>query len=191
VASHLLEPLLAQGTTIPLVHVTDATPAFLRDAYGWSVPKEADGIEKRLAAGAAATVYSSSVMAKRAAQDLGLPGLQPRAIPFGINLDDSPAQLPQKSPLSELNLLFVGLDWARKGGDIAVAALDRLRAAGVDAHLTVVGRCPEKYKRHSAITVAGFLNKNRPRDAAKLNQLYTQAHLLLLPSRGDCTPMVL
>jgi glycosyltransferase involved in cell wall biosynthesis len=39
--------------------------------------------------------------------------------------------------------------------------------------------------------IAGYLDKNRPRDAARLEALYAAAHLLILPTRADCTPMVL
>lgn len=191
VATRLLDPILDRDLDIPVVHVTDATPAFLRDAYGWNVPKDADAAEARVARRANATIYSSQDMARRAPADLGIPKLRANAICFGVNLDKRPDTLPRKPALNKLNLLFVGLDWDRKGGETAVAALDRLRANGVDAHLTVVGRCPEKHRKHQAITYAGFLNKNRPRDAARLGALYAKAHLLLLPSRADCTPMVL
>ena len=190
VASHLLDPLLAQAPDIPVIHVTDATPAFLRDVYGWNVPLEADASETRVAAKASATVYSSEVMANRAAADLGLPGFRPGVVPFGVNIDTLPKAPARKPSLNKLHLLFVGLDWQRKGGDIAVAALNRLRAAGVDAHLTIVGRCPPAVLQNPAVTYLGFLNKNRTRDAARLNALYARSHLLVLPSRGDCTPMV-
>lgn len=189
VATPQLEQL-SRLSDLPFVHVTDATPAFLRDAYGWAIPEEADRLETLVAAKAAATVYSSDIMAARAPNDLGLPRLTADVVPFGVNFDDLPTACPEKPPLSTLKLLFVGLDWTRKGGDIAVAALDQLLADGIDAHLTIVGRCPERHRTHPAITYAGFLDKNRRRDAAKLARLYTDAHLLLLPSRGDCTPIV-
>ena len=191
VGSELLEKLQRAHPRVRTLHVTDATPAFLRDAYGWQVPAAADITERNVAAHAARVVYSSPEMAARAGQDLGLPTLQPAVAHFGINLPDIPNQCPQKPPLQQLNLLFVGLDWERKGGDIAVAALDQLRAVGQPAHLTIVGRCPERHRGHPHITYAGFLNKNRDRDLTKLSALYTQAHLLLLPSRADCTPMVM
>jgi len=182
---------LHRGLSIPAVHVTDATPAFLRDSYGWNVPQDADAAETRVARRASTTVYSSQDMARRAPLDLGMPGFCAEAINFGINLEKRPEIRPKKPVLNRLNLLFVGLDWDRKGGDTAVATLDQLHKDGVNAHLTVVGRCPEKHRKHKAITYVGFLDKNRPWDAAKLNRLYTEAHLLLLPSRADCTPMVL
>ncbi len=190
VATDLLDQMLCDHPECPLVHVTDATPDFLREAYGWRVPADADAKETRVAKGALRTVYSSPEIADRAPRDLALPGLRAEVAPFGVNFDRLPAMCPEKPSLNRINLLFVGLDWVRKGGDIAVAALERLRAMDLDAHLTVVGRCPEHLRHHPAITYAGFLNKNRPRQAARLARLYKEAHILLLPSRADCTPMV-
>lgn len=190
VATPLLERLGELRPELPYLHVTDATPAFLRDVYGWAVPGEADAAEARVAARAAVAVYSSEVLAGRAAADLGLRHLNADVLPFGVNLDTPPAAPCRKPPLEQLELLFVGLDWERKGGDIAVAALDALAAAGRRARLTVVGPCPERHRRHPSVRAVRFLDKNRPRDARRLSGLYGAAHLLLLPTRADCTPMV-
>lgn len=189
VATPLLEQL-SERHDLPFLHVTDATPQFLRDSYGWQVADEACAREKRVAARAAKTVYSANMMAERAPNDLDLPRLAPEVVPFGVNIEELPTQCPITPLGARIELLFIGLDWVRKGGDIAVAALDQLLAQGQDAHLTIVGCCPEKHRSHPAITYAGYINKNRPKDALKMNRLLTQAHLLLLPSRGDCTPMV-
>lgn len=189
-ATPLMTALADRRPDLPLVHVTDATPAFLRQVYGWQVPREADHRETRLVSQAAATVYSSPEMAARAPGDLGLPGLAPLAQPFGVNFESLPATCPEKPSLERLNLLFVGLDWTRKGGDVAVRALDLLRAAGRAAELTLVGKPPPGLQNHPGVQVAGFLDKNRPRDAARLTRLFSEAHLLVLPSRADCTPMV-
>lgn len=190
VATPLLNRIARSHPDLPLIHVTDATPHFLRDAYGWAIPVEADAAESDIARHAAAIVYSSDAIARRAPRDLGIGGLTASVIPFGVNFEDLPP-LPRKPPLDKINLLFVGIDWTRKGGDIAVAALDHLRAGGRDATLTVVGRCPERHRGHPAIHAVGFLDKNKPREKARLSDLYGKAHLLLLPSRGDCAPMVI
>lgn len=190
VASPLLDHLMDRQPRLPVFHVTDATPAFLREAYGWKVPDEADAVESRVAARAARVIYSSHQIADRAARDLGLSDLDAESAPFGVNFDHLPETCPRKPRFDRLNLLFVGLDWVRKGGDIAVATLDMLLARGIDAHLTIVGRCPEAHRSHPHITYAGYLNKNRPRDARRLATLYSKTHVFLLPSRADCTPMV-
>ena len=72
VATPLMEDLGRMHPRLPLFHVTDATPAFLRDAYGWAIPPDKDQREKRVAAHASATIYSSQVMARRAPADLEL-----------------------------------------------------------------------------------------------------------------------
>lgn len=190
VASAHLDALAQDHPGMPYVHVTDATPDFLRDAYGWAIPRTADAMETRVVQNALSTVYSSDAMADRAAGDLGLDSPAVDVAPFGVNFEALPRQRPEKPSQARLELLFVGLDWLRKGGDIAVAALDCLLRSGNDAHLTIVGHCPKRHLDHPAITYAGFLNKNRPSDAAKLADLYVQAHVMLVPSRADCTPMV-
>ncbi len=186
VASDLLDTLPAG---MPFFHVTDATPGFLKNAYGWDIPQRAFRREARITARAEACIYSSEIMAARARDELG--GIQALAVPFGINMTKTPDLLPEKPPLDRIELVFVGTDWTRKGGDLALATLDRLRTEGLSAHLTLVGRIPDAVRTHPNVTVAGFLDKSRPRDAARLAEIYAKAHLMILPTRGDCTPMVI
>lgn len=190
VATSLLDQLAVLRPDLPYLHVTDATPQFLRETYGWALPAGADAAEARVAARALACVYSSTTLAARAPEDLALPGLAAMPLPFGVNFDTLPNSARKTDPREQLELLFVGLDWARKGGDIAVAALDALIAAGRPARLTIVGTCPSRHRGHSSIRRAGFLDKNRKRHAEKLSCLFSEAHLLLVPSRADCAPMV-
>ena len=190
VATPLLDDLAQQHPDMPFLHVTDATPAYLRDVYGWKIPFTADAAEARVAEKAAITIYSSEKIARRACRDLDLPALDHAVVPFGVNMDKLPEACPQKAALGELKLLFVGVDWERKGGDIAVAILDELRASGLPAHLTVIGALPDRHRAHPGITHTGFLAKSRRADTERLVAAYEDAHFLLLPSRGDCTPMV-
>lgn len=190
VATPLLDQMNARFPHIPFLHVTDATPSFLREVYGWAVPRTADEEETRVASRARVTVYSSNTMASRAAIDLDIPSLRPAVVPFGVNLDDLPDTCPAKPPIDKLRLLFVGVDWVRKGGDVALAVLDELNSLGRQTELSVVGRCPVRHQGHHGLKAIGFLNKGRASDRKKLSSLFRDAHLLILPSRGDCTPMV-
>src|SRR6056297_2555528 len=196
VASPLLDAA-AGLTDLPLIHVTDATPGFLREVYGRDVPEGADAREARVLARSTA-VYSSRMMANRAAAEFGAAAAGARSLSFGVNFSTLPGNqsgsLPEKASLDRLELLFVGGDWARKGGALALATFERLRAGGRTAHLTLVGGVPAEVRNtlrgRTDVTVAGFLDKNRPRDAARLAALYARAHLFVLPTRADCTPMV-
>lgn len=191
VASPLLDRISATHPGLPLFHVTDATPRFLTDVYGWQVPANAEAVEARLARRAARVIYSSQIMADRAPADLACPELDPAVMPFGVNLETLPERCPRKPPFAPLNLLFVGLDWERKGGDLALCVLDALRARGRSAQLTVIGQCPPVHRARPDLVYLGYLDKNRPRQLRRLQAAYRAAHLLLLPSRADCTPMVI
>lgn len=188
VASELLDRLRPDAP--PVLHLTDATPSYLNEGYGFDLSPAVFAREARVAARAATCIYSSAAVARRAPADLGLPDLAPRVLPFGLN-NAAASDLVKSPPGPRIELLFVGLDWTRKGGDIAVAALEELRRAGRDARLTLVGGVPDGLERAKGIEVAEHLDQNDPRDASRLAKFYTRAHLLILPTRGDCTPMVL
>ena len=180
------------GTSLhpPILHVTDATPSFLRAFYPDPLPRDAEAREARTFSIADCAVYSSAYMADRARAEFDLPPGRVHVIPFGVNLEQLPATVSPKPPLAPLNLLFIGMDWTRKGGEVALAALDALLAAGIAAHLTVIGCSPPSARAHPAVDVLGYLDKNRPEQAARLAAALAQAHLLVLPTRADCTPMV-
>lgn len=178
----------------PVVMVTDATPGFLRafcSAYDGSLGSD-DAQRTEAAAVAVAThvVYSSDRMAEQARAEFDLAPGRVSVIPFGVNLDVLPAHLPQKPPLDRLNLLFIGLDWQRKGGDVAVDALAALQAQGVAAGLTLVGSGAPEARGRPGVTSLGHIDKNDPAQAARLTEALTQAHVFVLPTRADCAPMV-
>ena len=171
---------------LPVIHVTDATPAFLRETYGWDIPQGADAAEARVLARADVAVYSSDAMARRAARDFGA---RPAVLPFGINLPSRPGTCPEKPPLDRIELVLVASEWDRKGGPLALAVLDRLAALGRRAHLTVIGQSPRHLGRRDDVTCLGWLDKTKARDLRRLTAAFSRAHLALVPSRADCTPM--
>ncbi|TDX21869.1 glycosyltransferase family 4 protein [Rhodovulum visakhapatnamense] len=182
---------LGDALTAPVLLLTDATPQFLREFYSKPIPPEADEAEARALSRAVRVIYSSDYMAARAQAEF--PELAPsriHVIPFGVNLDGLPETPPEKPPLDRLELLFIGQDWVRKGGDIALATLDALRDSGVAAHLTVIGATVPEALADPDTTVLGYLDKNDSTDAARLAEALSHAHVLILPTRADCTPMV-
>ncbi|GAA6199393.1 glycosyltransferase family 4 protein [Aquicoccus sp. SU-CL01552] len=181
---------LLPRTEIPIVHVTDATPGFIRSFYGNPVSEADERREVEVVRGAALTVYSSDYMAKRAVEELGADPARVASVPFGINIEVLPEAAPDKPPLDPLRLLWVGNDWGRKGGQIALETVAALRADGVDARLSLVGDVPRDLALPQGAERIGYLDKARPRDAARLTRLFAEAHLFVLPTRADCTPMV-
>ena len=189
-ATGLADDLLAQSCPVPIAHVTDATPAFLREFYGHEIPAEADAREARVVRGAAWTVYSSDYMARRAVTEFGVESRRVRVVPFGTNIDPLPEALPEKPPLDVLRLLWVGSGWERKGGVLALETFAALRAQGRPARLTLVGDVPTDLALPEGVERVGYLDKNDPAAEDRLNRLFAEAHLFMLPTRADCTPMV-
>lgn len=181
-----------QITNVPIIHCTDATPGFLRSFYGYGVPPHAFEQERLAYENAKMILFSSDFMRERAVEEFGDPFASKMvSIPWGANLDNFPSVPPQKPPLQPLRLLFIGKDWTRKGGDIAIETLKELRRRGVAAELHVVGAGSDHVGGGGDVINHGYLNKNRYGDRLLLEDLLNRAHFLLLPTRADCTPMVL
>lgn len=185
-------PNLKKRFSAPILHFTDATPQFLRETYHFDVPPEADESERQAIAESDMVVYSSSEMLRIAQNEYGdLLQDKARSLAYGVNLDVFPNKKTRKPSLSSLNLVWVGGDWERKGGDIAVQCVAMLRASGVDVHLTMVGDVPDPGTTRDGVTYCGRLNKNSKSDLEQLLNLYEKSHFLLSPTSADATPMII
>ncbi len=90
-----------------------------------------------------------------------------------------------------LDLLFVGKDWERKGGPLAVQVVERLRAAGTNACLQLVGCRPDLSSvltegDEPVVRVHGGLYQDVPAERARLHELFLRSHLLLVPTKAEC-----
>ena len=83
-------------------------------------------------------------------------------------------------------LLWVGADWERKGGDIAVAVAGALIRQGREVALDLVGSVPPTVTTEPWITVYGPLRKESPAEREALMKVFAGASVLLAPSRAEC-----
>jgi glycosyltransferase involved in cell wall biosynthesis len=184
-------------TTVPIIYLSDVTFALYSALYPLRLSPEEIAYKLRIdaqaAAKAARLVYPSEWAAKSAVQDCGVPAANVEVIPFGANLESAPSreEATSRSKTFPCRLLFVGKDWERKGGIIAVETLRALLARGFDAELVVVGCRPPPNVRHEKLRVVPFLNKNLRAHRARLNELLLSAHLFLFPTRAETYGIVL
>lgn len=185
-------------TSLPIVYLSDATFAAMIGYYPefsalsrlsrW----EGNQVEARAIARADAVIYASDWAARSARDNYGAPAAKLHVIPFGANLAHAPARAEALAPRRDdgrCRLLFIGRDWQRKGGDIAVDALRRLRQMGIDAELTVCGaRRPPTAAPH--VHCVPYLEKSDAARAASLAALYRAATLFFLPTRAECAGIV-
>ena len=195
VASKIIAAVNASKLDAPVFFVTDATPAFLREEYGAGFGAPTDELEKLVFNRSAKIIYSSHYMAERAVKEyagfFGDKNSKVEVIPFGLNIDEAPEFLGPKSIEGKIELLFVGRDWKRKGGDVAVAAAEYLHDKGYPVRLTIIGSSPDVSQVKADVEVIPFINKNIPIQYELFNALHRRAHFLILPTLADCTPMVI
>jgi len=183
---------------LPIVLVGDSTYRLLFDYY----PRDSNLLERSryemdviqtLALNkASAAIYSSTWAARSAIEDYGTDPAKVHVVPFGPNLDDPPA--PEvalaRQPSPRCRLLFLAVEWARKGGDIAFETLLKLEELGIEAELIVCGCTPPNGVAHQRMKAIPFLKKNDEGQRRQLEQLLLESSFLLVPTRADCTPMV-
>jgi len=178
----------------PIVIWNDAPFDALIDFYpGFSRLSSAskrDGHEmERVAHALAARAVYSSAWGANVAAAYGHPE-RIRVVPFGANVsvrDDDAALLAAAAarPRETLNLTWIGMEWERKGGDVALDVVARLQRAGRSVRLRIAGQRPPRGTRlPQGVEVLGFV-----RGAAK-EALLAESHFLILPSRAECWGLV-
>lgn len=186
-------------TDLPLVYLSDATFASVLDYYPEfsrvlkGCIRDANTLEQSAINRASLVFYSSSWAADSARKDYGADAAKVRVVPFGANLEEPPSaeEVLNRGLSDTCRMLFVGVDWEKKGGKIAFETLLELERLGISAQLTVVGCVPPSDIRHKNLRIAGSLNKNDSSQRRQLYQLYRDADCFLLPTRADCSPIVL
>jgi glycosyltransferase involved in cell wall biosynthesis len=92
---------------------------------------------------------------------------------------------------SKLTLFCSGVNWYRKGIDVAVKVVERLNASGINTELLVAGCSPPKGESiPEYVHLLGFISKAQPQGVVHLARLYETSHWFILPTRADCSPIV-
>ncbi len=186
-------------TNLPIVYYSDLTWAQIIEyypdyssicAFGQA---EGERIEAAAIHRAAAAVYPSEWAVDSACNHYGASRETTLKVSFGANLNEPPTReaAVNRSLNHRVELLLVGVDWIRKGGNIALECLTSLLESGVDAHLTILGCKPPAGVEHPQMRVIPFLSKNDPEQRKQITQLFLDAHFMLLPTRADATPIVI
>jgi len=118
-----------------------------------------------------------------------------KIIPFGINMECTRT----KNDIEEMlvnkkgdvcNLLFVGVDWLKKGGNIALETARILHEKGIRVHLDIVGikNCPVELPNY--VENHGFIFKSTKVGMEKLDYLFKNAHFFILPTQIEAYGIV-
>ena len=189
-------------TNLPTVLWTDACFAGVLDFYHSftrvAPPSVRAGhaIEQLALDRCARALYSTEWAAETAQRFYHISDRKISIVPFGGNLLEPPAlheavAVVKQRPLTPCRLLLVGVDWMRKGADIAVDTVKALCAAGLDCRLTIVGCSPPAGRSLPAcVEVIPFISKVTIEDRRRLNELYARSHFFIMPTRAEAFGIV-
>lgn len=196
-------PIAYLETDKPICLWTDATFEAMQDYYPEFIELSRAAITAGHAADQAAfgkaalCAFCCDWAAQSAIDAYGLDPDRVAILPFGANMEKLPSESDVMAaiaarPRDRFELLFIGVDWSRKGGDIAVEATERLNALGYPTRLTVVGaEPPEAAMRSGVVDYVGWIRKREPEGEKQLAELFSRAHALILPTQAECFGVVM
>lgn len=150
--------------------------------------------ERRVMERCSLAVFASDWAARSAREHHPSAAGKIHVVPFGANLEPSGTEADTLAridarPDGVCRLLFVGVDWARKGGEVALETAAALNAMGIPTELNLVGGgAPARVGALPFVRDFGFLAKGR--DRATLERLFGESHFLIMPSRAECFGVV-
>ena len=139
--------------------------------------------EKEVYSGIDQIMTTSDYLKKSFVKDFGIREDRVVWVGAGVNLDDIPGELPDRRWDSQ-EILFIGVEFARKGGGQLLKAFKAVRSRYPGASLHIVG--PRKLEipteLSSGVQYHGYLDKNDSAEATKLRKLFHASCLFAMPS---------
>ena len=196
-------PIARIRSRIPTVFYTDATFAGMLGFYDdfsnlcAETIRNGHRLEQEALASCSLAIYSSDWAAKTAIENYSVDPRKVRVVPFGANIEcnrthEDIVKLIHRRPKDVCRLLFLGVDWRRKGGPVALEIAERLNKAGLKTELHIAGlRQPPVDPLPDFVIDHGFISKSTPEGKARLEQLIAGSHFLVLLSKAEAYGLVL
>ncbi len=140
--------------------------------------------------------YASEWGARSAVEDHGADPRKVEIVPYGANMPISydrldVAEIVSRRPSGSCRLLFVGVDFERKGGDKVVEVARLLNERGLPTELHVVGSAPDPpIKLPPWVHLHGFIDKSTDAGRAQMRELFEGSHMLVHPVRAEAFGVV-
>ena len=194
-------PIAYLRTDKPVVFWTDATFSGMVDFYpGFSnlcpeTIRNGNRMEQAALSRCHLALYASDWAARTAIENYDVDPSKIKVVPFGANMEGGRRSADIEQILDQRDrhtckLLFVGVDWWRKGGDMAVAVAEKLNKRGVRTQLHVAGCEPPLRVLPEFVVNHGFISKGTAEGRKHLARLFSEAHFFILPARAECYGLV-
>lgn len=178
---------------IPVIYIGDST--FRLFKKNMKVPSSrfeamADNLEEKMIERADHIIFSSEWAKENAVYDYNCPSDKIHVVEFGANIP-APSDYKISIQTDTCNLVFIGKNWKKKGGDKVFMAYRKLKSKGLQCTLTIIGSTPqEPYDEIKDVAVIPFLDKSKPEHLKKFCNILKEAHFLVLPTEFDAFGIV-
>ncbi|XHX79225.1 MAG: glycosyltransferase family 4 protein [Stenomitos frigidus ULC029] len=141
-------------------------------------------------------IYASDWAAETAINYYGADPAKVKVVPMGANLESHKTLEEIKASIQARSstvckLLLLGVDWYRKGGDVAFKVAKALNELGLQTELTVVGCQPILDEPlPTFVKPLGFISKATLAGKEQISQLIAESHFLIVPSQAECYGLV-
>jgi glycosyltransferase involved in cell wall biosynthesis len=178
----------------PLIFFSDSTFSLLINYHPHfydlhpTIIKQGKYVEQKAFDKSDALILTSDWARNSAIKDFGQAEEKVFMTELGANIEAEDIVYSEKSIGDTLHLLFLGVVWKWKGGDIAVDACKCLNERGIKSVLHVVGiqDLDESIASLPYVDYVGFLNKNDPAQYQQLVDCLRISDCLLLPTLAEC-----
>lgn len=179
---------------IPMVHLSDVTYHSFKDYSEMKRSKEqikrTEALEKKVLQKYTTIIYSSEWTKQNTIDYYDIEPNKIHVVEFGANIP-APSDYKISIQTDTCNLVFIGKNWKKKGGDKVFMAYRKLKSKGLQCTLTIIGSTPqEPYDEIKDVTVIPFLDKSKPEHLKRLCNILKEAHFLVLPTEFDAFGIV-
>jgi len=184
-----------------IVHLVDATVDSLFNYYSefsnltWHNQLEASFLGKKAFKKSSLLIASSEWCKQNAIEQYHINPQKISVIEFGANIDQSDISAIPKSLNNKrhLNIYWNGVNWIRKGGNIAVECCEELIKSGYSITLNITGmkELPKECIGKNFIKNFGFFNKNQTDEYHRLISIIKEQDIFLFPSKAECSSIAL
>lgn len=194
-----VDAIIQYGSTF-LASASGATPYYLymdsnmvmaqHAPVSWATiltPRQVEGVvdRERHAYAHVSGILAFSEHARRSFVDeLEVPAARTHTVFAGPNLVLDGTERQQRPATGTPTILFVGVEFERKGGPQLLAAFRAVRERLPEAQLLIVGP-RELAVNEPGVTVVGHLRKDDPADRARLMNCYARSTVFCLPTRYE------
>lgn len=194
-------PIAYLETNKPKVFYTDATFASMIDYYDWftglskQAIKEGLALDKLALETSAIAFYSSDWAAKSAIENFGIDSSKVKVVPLGANIETHYSYHDIESCIfsrdkKTCKLLFMGVDWTRKGGNIVLETAKYLNRIGLKTELHLMGVDCSIGSDYPFVINHGFISKTTVEGKKRIEQIFRESHFFFMPSRAEAYGIV-